>query len=390
MTSVVARPPLAPLTPALRAKAADNLRKAKVQLMLAQPFFASIALKRKIDIEDNTPTAYVTNSGRIAFGTRFLAGLTVQETVFVLAHEAMHYAMMHGMRRGWRKHRPWNIAADKVINDLLKINNVGTPPKEGVFQDGAAQHAAEELYDEQDGGDEGGDGPYVPGNGNDDLSEEGGDATPEQVEQIKRELAQAVQAAKATGNVPVGVEELVDSIINPKTPWHQILERYMTNMIKDGTTWARPNRKYINLGIYLQGKDNMPRMGTVVIQADESGSIGSNEQQHFFGHIRRIAETCRPEKIIVLHTDTRVAKAEELEPEEFASYQYKAYAGGGTDMVAGIRWCEENGVEPEVFVCLTDGYTPWPEKEPGFPTFWLVTSKEQSPVGVTIPYEITD
>jgi predicted metal-dependent peptidase len=60
-------------------------------------------------------------------------------------------------------------------------------------------------------------------------------------------------------------------------------------------------------------------------------------------------------------------------------------------MTAGIRWCEENDVMPDVFICLTDGYTPFPDKEPAFPTVWLITSKDvTSPVGTTIYYEIVD
>ena len=175
MTSVMAATqqqptPPAPPTAAERAKAADNLRKAKVQLVIQHPFFASIVLKRTIDIRDDVPTAYVTPTGKIVMGTAFLAKQTVQTTMGLLAHETMHYAMMHHMRVGWRKPRVANKYMDFVINDILKAAGMELP-EGGAFQDGAREYAWEQLYKEDE--DEGGEGPYTPGHGNDDLSAEG-------------------------------------------------------------------------------------------------------------------------------------------------------------------------------------------------------------------------
>lgn len=397
MTSAVAvQPEAIQITPAIRKKAMENMERARVQLAISNPFFASITLKRKIELSDTVPTAYVTMSGRIVFGTKFAAELTVQENIFVLAHEAMHYAMMHAFRRMGRDPEAWNIACDKVINALLKLNNVGQPPKQGAYQDGAEKFSAEQLYEENkdEGGGKGkgkGSGPYIPGQGLHDLSEEDVSSSDERKieEEIKRELAQAVEAAKQVGALPHGVEELVHDIIHPRTPWYQLLRPLMQSLIKADITWAKPNKRYAHMGIYLPSADKKPKMGTVIIQVDESGSIGELEVRHFFGHCMAIVEQCNPEKIIILHTDTRVAKVEELTCEDFP-FEYKVYAGGGTDMVAGIRWVQENDVECDAFICLTDGYTPWPTSEPGFPNFWLITSDEKSPVGVSIKYDMSE
>ena len=64
--------------------------------------------------------------------------------------------------------------------------------------------------------------------------------------------------------------------------------------------------------------------------------------------------------------------------------------GGGTDMGAGIVWLNENGVEPDVCVVLTDGYTPWPARAPDFPLAVLCTTDQQIPYGELIPYRMDD
>lgn len=377
------------VTPALRAKAETTFKKAKVQLVLHQPFFASIVLNRKITIDDKVPTAYITANGKIVLGTAFVASLTVAETAGLLAHEAMHYAMMHHLRRGWRKPRPWNIAGDKVINDILIASGMQLP-KDGVFQKGAKDHKAEDLYDENEGGSNGQGDEYEPGSGNDDMSDEGaGEVDSEQIEEIKRELIQASTAAKAQGKMPAGMEGIIEEIVNPPTPWHQLLERFMLLLIKQNVSFRRPNKRFVGHDLYLPSTDRQPRMGTLVVQSDESGSISDKMLQHFAGHFNKMVEQCRPERIILLHTDTEVAKAEEFECEDLP-IQFKQYAGGGTDMSAGFRWCEENGIEPDVFVTLTDGLTPWGEP-PGYPVVWLITEKGiEAPHGESIYYEVTE
>lgn len=375
------------VTAVMRAKAEDNLKKARVQVVLHQPFFANIILRRVIELKDDVATAYCTAAGKIVVGTAFAAKLTVRQLVGVLAHEAMHYAMLHHLRVGWRKPRPANIAMDKVINDILTASGMELPP-EGIFQDGARDYAWEQLYDENEGG--GGDGPYTPGTGNDDLSNEGvGDVTPEQIEGIKRELIQARQAAAKQGTLPAGLEKLIEEIINPVTPWFVLLERFMLLQIKAGTSWKRPNKRFVGHDLYLPSIDTQPKMGTLVIQSDESGSIDVLTTTHWNGHINALIELCRPENVIVLHTDTVVAKAEEFEASDYP-IAFKTYAAGGTDMTAGFRWCADNGVEPDVFVCLTDGYTPFGEA-PGYPVVWLITTHGiEAPHGETIYYEITE
>ena len=382
------------VTTAERDVARNNIRKAKVKLVLGQPFLAAIVLKRAIELRDDVQTAYCTAAGKIVCGTRFVAGLTVAQTVFLLAHEALHYAMLHHIRRGWRKLRPANIAMDKVINDILVASKCGDPIPNGVYEEGARAYAWEQLYDEQQeegGGGEDTDEPYEPGNGNDDLSPEGiEDVDEEQLAEIRRELIDARTAAKKQGNLPAGLEKLVESIINPKTPWYQLTERFMLQLIKAGVSWKRPNKKYMaqEEELYLPSYDKEPRMGTLVIQSDESGSIDVVTTTHWNGHINALIEACRPERVIVLHTDTVVAKAEEFEPDDLP-IAFKTYAGGGTDMTAGFKWCEDNGVTPDVFICLTDGFTPF-GKPQDYPVLWLITGEDiVAPHGETIFYDVT-
>lgn len=379
------------ITPAMRAQAETVLKKAKVRLAIDHPFFSTMLMKSGAKLDDSIPTACVDARGNVRIGTALAANSTVAEIVFCLAHEISHSAFLHFSRRKYRDAKQWNIAGDKVINDILKEAGF-TLYDWVVYQQGASQHTAEDLYQEPpEGG--GGGNQYQPGHGLDDMddSEDMDDATQREVEEQWRvTVAQARNTAKAQGKMPGALEGIVDKIVSPITPWHKLLERFMTSLVKGDYSWRRPNKRMIGSGLYFPSHNLLPQMGTVVIQSDESGSIGDKEREHFAGHINKILETCRPEKIIVLHTDTHVHKhVDEYELQDLP-IQFKTYCCGGTDMTAGIKWCAENGVEPEVFITLTDGYTPWPDKAPQYPLIWLITTDVTAPVGETIRYEITD
>lgn len=390
MTSVFMKPKkeLPPPTAQEIRNAEMVLRKAKVQVTIAQPFFSSLLMRRKIVLDPKIATACVNAAGNIRIGTAFAANLPVQQMVWVLCHEVMHYALTHHIRRGWRKPRAWNIAGDKVINDILNKAGVGETWPHAIRHDGASGSTAEQLYEESGGGGEDG---YDPGGGTDDLDDSGNfsEADIREIDETVRiEVAQAAQTAKQQGKLPAGMEKFIDEIINPKTPWYELLMPYMQRFIKTDYSWKRPAKKFIGMDLYMPSHDLLPQMGTVVIQSDESGSIGDKERAHFAGHINHILEVCRPERVIVLHTDTHVHNhVDEYTLDDFP-IKFKTYCCGGTDMTAGLRWCDEHGVEPEVFITLTDGYTPFPDKEPPFPTVWLITSDVVAPNGLTIPYEI--
>lgn len=76
------------------------------------------------------------------------AGLTEQETRFVLAHEILHVALRHMGRRQGRDAYLWNVACDYVINDWLIQMQVGSPPALGLLHDLELRGlSAEEVYD---------------------------------------------------------------------------------------------------------------------------------------------------------------------------------------------------------------------------------------------------
>jgi predicted metal-dependent peptidase len=130
-----------------------------------------------------------------------------------------------------------------------------------------------------------------------------------------------------------------------------------------------------------------PAMGELVIQVDVSGSISQKELAYYNGHLSRIVAQCRPTKVHVLYTDTQVVKYVEFDQDEEIKLEF--YSGGGTDMEEGFEFVSKKGINPNVFVCLTDGYTGFnTDKEPPYPVVWCISSNVVAPYGETIHFEM--
>ena len=365
--------------------AVTTLDKAKVSIVTQHPFFASILMKRQLIEDETIPTAAVDQRGQIYINPVWFDTLSVDEIVFVLAHEIGHVIGQHATRRGTRNAKKWNIAGDAWINDMLKASGIGQPISGCVDMPGSKVETVDEIYNKLPDGD----GPG-PGGTGDDIIERGSPLTPAEATRVdaetRVEIAQAAQAAKAQGKMPAALAKIIADLIDPGTPWHEILERYMTSYTRGDYTWSRPNRRFADIA-YLPSTGKVAEMGEIVVQVDVSGSISQRELAHYNGHLSRIIEQCNPERVHVLYVDTAVAKHQVFEQGEEVTLEF--YSGGGTDMEAGFDFIAKEGIDPEVFVCLTDGYTDFNvANAPSYPVLWCISSDIEAPYGENIHFSL--
>lgn len=364
----------------------DKLSKAKALLVLDHPFFATTLMKKPIVWDEKCQTMAVNARGTVFLGPEFVEKLSVNQLIWGLAHECMHYMLLHPVRKGQRKHMPWNWACDAVINDTLNDAKVGESIPDTVYVPNARTMKAEDLYQDHPGSN-GGSGGGQP-DFDDLIDEPMSDADASEIEaQAKVDMVQARNVAKMQGKLPAGLARMVDDIINVPTPWYTILERYMTSFVKSDQSWSRPNRRHLHSGIYLPGDGRAPKMGKVVVAVDTSGSIGGPELAEFQGHFNAILEQCTPEEVLVLYCDAQVGSHESFTPDELPAKFTKVSGGGGTAFGPVFDWVEEHGVEPEVLIYLTDGYGHCDHDSSPYPTVWLTTGATEFPFGEVVEFK---
>lgn len=371
-----------------------KMSKARAFLLLDHPFFATLLLymtpvnvagKPGYEIIDTMAT-----DGRyLYYNPSFVQKLDLQELIGILAHEAMHPAMAHHLRRGGREPRKWNVAADYAINPIVLDSGLKLP-KDALVDAKYKDLMAEEIYNLLPVSKSGGKGtdqdPGKCGGVMDATDGKGKPLSKAEIDQLtaeaKSNLAQAAALAKARGKLPAGIEALVDEMLNPQVPWTDVLRMYVAKLVKTDTTWTNPSRRFAHTGLTLPGtlKEGT---GEIVIGVDTSGSIYCDKPAlaQFLGEIDSILEDVKPERVHLVYCDAAVNGVDTFEfGDAISPKTFKPKGGGGTAFEPVFDWARDNAA-PMAIVYLTDLMGSFPTGC-DVPTIWVCANNE----GGTAPF----
>jgi len=121
-----------------------DIENIKRKMLVKYPFFGCVItdIKYKVDISIKTAA---TDGQNIFYNPNFLDSLTIEQQVFVIAHEVCHIAFNHILRSEGKIAKLWNKATDAVINAFLMSD--GLQIVEGAISiKDAIKYDAEELY----------------------------------------------------------------------------------------------------------------------------------------------------------------------------------------------------------------------------------------------------
>ena len=123
-----------------------KLAAARTKLILDKPFLGALVLRLPMKAANKEWCQTVATDARaFYYNAEYIDELTLDQTQFMLAHEALHCALCHFSRRGHRiKHR-WDLACDFAINPLL-IEEGLKPPPDAIWMDEYKGMTAEEIY----------------------------------------------------------------------------------------------------------------------------------------------------------------------------------------------------------------------------------------------------
>jgi len=414
---------------------AQKLTRARVQMVIGQPFFGTLALRLKL-VPGCLPTM-ATDGSRIVYNPAFVDQLKPAELEGTLAHEVLHCALGHQCRRGERDSELWNQAADFAINPILLANGFTLPagalidpafnglsaeeiyarllqrrspgggaPKQDPGQTSAGGGMDNGLQETQDAGmpdpkasprqsqvgaTTGGlPSPESIRSGGfgevwDATDQQGHPASPAEKRRQEHEWSiaaeQALRSAKACGHEPVGLERPLSESRESRQDWRAILRDFVAATMPSDYRWTPPNRRYLASGLYLPSVERQG-LGEIVIVVDTSGSIGKLELEQFAGEISAISQEAQPEAIHVVYCDAAVQSAQQFEPSE--PVRLEPRGGGGTDFRPAFDWVAENDIAPVCLIYLTDLCCDSYPEAPEYPVLWVTDSRRNAPFGETL------
>ncbi len=392
----------------MRTPQEEKITTARVSLLLKKPFFGNMATRLKLIEKPEIMTA-ATDGRHLWYAPEFIDRLDVKQVEFLLAHEVLHVAFEHMLRRGDRDPSGWNVAADYAINQILDDEGIGSKPTgdDAPLLDSQYRNlSAEQIYDglsdwqkQQKILDvhvdlDKGEAKIKDKNGKEhkiNLPKLSKGEQDQLKDEIKNSLLQSAKAAQSSGagNIPAGLDRLISDITQPKLDWRSMLRQTIKSQIKNNYTWMRPSRKMYSTNAVLPGLDVQNELD-ICISIDTSGSISNDMLKDFLSEINGIAEEFDDYKIKIWCFDTDVHN-----PEDFVSWDgrqivsYQPEGHGGTDISVNWRWMEQNEIKPQLLVCFTDGETwdRWGDAD-YCETLWVIhtNDKVKPPFGQTVYY----
>lgn len=370
----------------------EKLSAARARLILERPFLGALVLRLETHEADASacPTT-ATDMRRLYFNREYIEALGSRQLEFVLAHEALHCALLHLLRRGARDKHRWDLACDLAINPLL-VNEGLVPPSNAVTFFEYSGMTAEEIYpllDENseesamDGHIEGNPEPKSPSQAAQDDGPAGSASNPtnaELGEQWQQHLASAAQRARMAGKLSGEMMRVVHAFLEPRLSWRSLLERVMRQAGRDDYSYMRPSRR--DTDAILPGiKGALVSVACVV---DVSGSISDRELQEFASEVDALKAQVNARVVLIACDSAVVQVPATFEPWDQLVLPMTLPKDGGTDFRPPFKWLEENAVVPDAVVYFTDGQGVFPEVEPDFAVTWLVKGNATVPWGQRI------
>jgi predicted metal-dependent peptidase len=404
-----------------------KLAAARTRLILDKPFLGALVLRLPMVAADPKwcPTT-ATDARSFYYNPEYVDALSLDETQFVLAHEALHCALSHFARRQHRVKQRWDVACDFAINPLLVKDGLKPPPGalvldlyEGmtaeeiypcIAENNTDQPMDRHIYDGEDidpasRGQQKGDEPRDGGQGQtprqdetgtggsrEGAQQDGQNGAPQPrpltsgerealAAQWRQRLAGAAQQAQQAGKLGGLLARMVGELLQPKLPWRVLLARYMTQVARDDYSYMRPSRR--------EGQMILPSLRSeqadIVVALDTSGSVSGEELNDFVAEIDALKGQLRAR--VTLHAcDTALAEGGPwvFEPWEEFKLPREFQGGGGTDFRPVFAWVEQQGRAPDLLLYFTDAEGDFPPSEPHYPVIWLVKGKAPVPWGQRI------
>lgn len=360
------------------------LLKAKIEVMTKSAFISTISFGVRHIISDAVDTA-ATNGVTVWYNPDFIKDLGVASLAGLLAHECWHIAFQHTFRRGNRDPRLYNIAADYVINIMLKDAGFSLPAG-GYVADKYRGWSTEQVYDDLESKHNSEDfnltmedltPPEIAG------SEEGSEGSgPSLQDQSRNIIVRAVTQNKLSGGnpgeIPGEIQRIVDTLVNPKMPWQGLLQKFLTERKAVEYSWNRRNRRF---------KTYLPSMAGyglahLTFAIDTSGSVTDEEMLELLSELQGIKDTFNPEKMTIIDCDHRIHSVVEVTSDTKIT-DLKFTGGGGTSFIPVMDYVREHPTDALIY--FTDLYASLDIESPGIPVLWVCNSShEPAPFGETV------
>ena len=431
--------------------AREKMIKARADLVLEHPFFATLALRLELR-EDHACVSAWSDGVVLGYNPAYIASQSLDAVKGMQCHEVLHLACGHHTRRGHRDPGLWNRACDLAINPILLAAGITLPRG---YLDDPAHHgkSADTIYEQlvadleksRGGAENGADQDAAPDEdmdaasggapslgGRDRVGASGG--TDDQRSGFRQASGGGGQSAGPGDNADPGMSgevrdaprQALDSDGDQTGPdqddqWRMALtqaarvaseagnmpadlERLISSLLAPRLGWRDLLRRFLaetarNDFSWVRPNRrhihaglylpglDSPELATIAVAVDVSGSVDQPLLDAFAAEVSAVLEDFDA-RLELLTCDVALTSRRTLTRQDLP-LSLRTTGGGGTDFRPPFQNLEQDGVYPACLVYFTDLQCARYPEEPLFPVLWITPDKpeRQPPFGEVVVME---
>lgn len=307
----------------------------------------------------------------------------------LVVHEILHYLLNHFVRYSrniYKDKIPFqlhNIAMDFEINMYLNskwIQQNGMLPKNKNLPDGLsyeeylillANNANKEDFTSIS----------IPG-----FIELSDDLTESQLEELESEVDSMIKRNnERSQNIGSSSEDnAISDLISVKPKqynWSRVINGVIARKVTekqwgfDRLTYQKYNRRLNSLSnnILFPSRYDEVKELFIIIGIDISGSMG-NLTNEMYARLKYLMKSISiPVKTIIIECDTAIRNI--VSNFDYTTDKVNTVSGGGTDLNNILYWVDENALNPDLIVIMTDNYCTWKDNKKWHSRTVILTDK---------------
>lgn len=359
----------------------ERLKGIQLRIRGDHPFFGTLALFANFVVSDQVETA-ATDGRTIWLNPAFIGRLGRDSLCGLVLHELLHVALLHASRRLNRDPLIWNIAADVVVNGMIRNGTDYSLPSGGVEIPKLAHLSVDEVYEQVANGlhqlpeielidlvtSHGGEAARTNGSFDVIVINEADDLRRYWSAALQQAAAVARRMGRGYGRVGLGSIRDYDQLLTTPLDWKDLLWEHVVRTPYDFSGF---DRRFLHQNIYLE--ETVGEVVEIWICIDTSASVGNRDLGICMAEIQAILDVY-PQ----IQGKLFFADADLVGPFPFGVGESipPVVGGGGTSFVPFFDWVaqHENPDREPVCIYFTDGFGEFPSKEPDASVLWIVVT----------------
>ena len=356
----------------------NKLSAALTKIRMKNPFLGTLGLFVEHRLDESIPTA-CTDDRNVWYNPKFVDACSLNEIGGVVLHELLHAGLMHNSRRGERDARLWNIAADIVVNGIVRQESWAKLPFSPIIERDLEHMRVEEIYSKLEQGHDTAES----------LTDEwcdlapAGDGAQEQttvqdtgkLESYWKQAWRQAELVRQMGvDQPLGTNlgRLLDEVTVPQVDWKTRLWQYLVRTPNDFSGW---DRRFIHQGLYLETLEGETLRASLCI--DTSGSVNRALLGQFLAELRSILRSYPTVELDLYYADAALDGPHSLSSDDELP---EPTGGGGTSFIPFFHELKKRGDDRNsVAIYLTDGFGQFPQRTPAVDTLWVTPAQGLPP-----------